>query len=96
LWALASFRNFYKSLHTQGINVFRAPLTGNHHTLQGDAGSDHVPGSGGNARSKEFVLLVTGERRRVGQADAGSFFTTIRYLRRPSGGSRDRGDAKPD
>jgi len=38
LWELASFRNFYKSLHTQGINVFRAPFTGNHHTLQGKCG----------------------------------------------------------
>jgi hypothetical protein len=60
LWELASFRNFYKSLHTQGINVFRAPLSSNHLTLQHDAESGHGPRSGGSARSKEFVLLVSG------------------------------------
>ena len=64
-------------MHTQGINVFRAPLTGNHHTLQRNAESDHGSGSGGPARSKEFVLLVTVSEGGWVKAHASGFFTTF-------------------
>jgi hypothetical protein len=93
LWELASFRNFNKSLHTQGIHVFRAPLTGNHHTLQGDA---HVPGSGSNARSKEFVLLVTGERRRLGPSSRQHLLHHVPFDVRQPEIAAGRRDAKPD
>jgi hypothetical protein len=60
LWELASFHNFYKSRHTQGIHVFRAPLIGNHHTLQGDAESGHGPGKW--RQRKEQEIRLAGDR----------------------------------